>query len=75
MGNTNFSVHLPWGLFNRNITVGLVLRTVHSCNIDAWVKKGNDVCVGPYKMSVLWATEIHLMNVLISTCLALHTRL
>ena len=75
MGNTNFSVHLPRGSFDRNITAGLVLHAVCSCNIDAWVNERNDVCVGPYKMSVLRATEIHLMNALISTYLALRTRL
>ena len=52
MGNTNFSVHLPRGSFDRNLTAGLVLRAVRSCNIDAWVNERNDVCVGPYKMSV-----------------------
>ena len=62
MGNTNFSVHLPRSSFDRNVTAGLVLRAVHSCNIDAWVNERNDVCVGPYKISFLWAIEEQLMN-------------
>jgi len=51
MGNTNFSIHLPRSSFDRNVTAGLVLRAVRSCNIDAWVNERNDVCVGPYKVS------------------------
>ncbi|KAI9467171.1 Lipoyltransferase and lipoate-protein ligase [Lactarius psammicola] len=62
MGNTNFSIHLPRGSFDRNVTAELVLRAVRSLNIDARVNERNDVCVGPYKMSFLWAIEMQLMN-------------
>ena len=62
MGNTNFSIHLPRSSFDRHVTAELVLRAVRSCNIDARVNERNDVCVGPYKMSFLWAIEMQLMN-------------
>ncbi len=62
MGNTNFSIHLPRGSFDRNITARLVLRAVRSLNIDALVNERNDVCVGPYKMGFLWVIEMQLMN-------------
>ncbi|KAI0307017.1 hypothetical protein B0F90DRAFT_1931664 [Multifurca ochricompacta] len=50
MGNTNFSIHLPRSSFNRHVTARLVLRAVHSLDIDAWINERNDICVGPYKM-------------------------
>ena len=52
MGNTNFSIHLPRSSFNRHATAQLVLRAVRSLDVDAWVNDRNDVCVGPYKMSL-----------------------
>ena len=65
MGNTNFSIHLPRRSFDRHLTAELVLRAVRSCNIDAWVNERNDICVGPYKISFLWAVEMQLMNVVL----------
>jgi hypothetical protein len=57
MGNTNFSIHLPRISFNRHVTAQVVVRAVRSLNIDAWVNDRNDVCVGPYKMSILWLSD------------------
>ncbi|KAI0276326.1 hypothetical protein BGY98DRAFT_986374 [Russula aff. rugulosa BPL654] len=51
-GNTNFSIHLPRSSFNRHATAQLVLRAVRSLDIDARVNERNDICVGPYKMSI-----------------------
>jgi len=51
IGNTNFSIHLPRGSFNRHVTAQLVLRAVRSLDVDASVNDRNDVCVGPYKVS------------------------
>jgi len=53
IGNTNFSIHLPRGSFNRHVTAQLVLRAVRALDVDASVNDRNDVCVGPYKMSLL----------------------
>ena len=52
MGNTNFSIHLPRNSFDRHVTSQLVLRAVRSFGIDAQVNERNDICVGPYKMSL-----------------------
>ncbi|KAI9513240.1 hypothetical protein F5148DRAFT_972105 [Russula earlei] len=52
LGNTNFSIHLPRSSFNRHLTAQLVVRAVRSLTVDAWVNERNDVCVGPYKMSL-----------------------
>ena len=57
MGNTNFSIHLPRSSFNRHATAQLVLRAVRSLDIDARVNERNDICVGPYKMSVSWLAK------------------
>ena len=51
IGNTNFSIHLPRGSFNRHVTAQLVLRAVRTLDVDASVNDRNDVCVGSYKMS------------------------
>ena len=51
-GNTNFSIHLPRGSFNRHVTAQLALRAVRSLDVDASVNGRNDVCIGPYKMSL-----------------------
>jgi lipoate---protein ligase len=52
MGNTNFSIHLPRNSFDRHVTSQLVLRAVRSLSINAQVNERNDICVGPYKMSL-----------------------
>jgi len=57
LGNTNFSIHLPRSSFDRHVTAQVVVRAVRSLNIDAWVNDRNDICVGPYKMSILWLSD------------------
>ncbi|KAI0722351.1 Lipoyltransferase and lipoate-protein ligase [Cerioporus squamosus] len=50
LGNTNFSIHLPRGSFDRHATAQVVLRAVRSLGIDANVNDRNDICVGKDKI-------------------------
>ncbi|KAF9266169.1 Lipoyltransferase and lipoate-protein ligase [Marasmius fiardii PR-910] len=45
LGNTNFSIHLPRGSFDRHATAQVVLRAVRSLGIDANVNDRNDICI------------------------------
>ncbi|KAI9000719.1 Lipoyltransferase and lipoate-protein ligase [Trametes punicea] len=51
LGNTNFSIHLPKGSFDRHATAQVVLKAVRSLGVDANVNDRNDICVGKEKVS------------------------
>ncbi|TFK90850.1 hypothetical protein K466DRAFT_483951, partial [Polyporus arcularius HHB13444] len=57
LGNTNFSIHLPRGSFDRHATAQVVLRAVRSLGIDASVNDRNDVCVGKDKICLFSFTH------------------
>jgi lipoate-protein ligase A len=59
LGNTNFSIHLPRTSFDRRATAQIVLRAVKSLGVDdAHVNDRNDICVGEYKMSLLFSDPL-----------------
>jgi hypothetical protein len=59
LGNTNFSIHLPRTSFDRRATAQIVLRAVKSLGVDdAHVNDRNDICVGEYKMSLLYSDAL-----------------
>jgi len=51
LGNTNFSLHMPRGSFERQKGSGLAVDALKRMGIaEAWVNERNDVCVGQFKI-------------------------
>ncbi|BAN90941.1 lipoate-protein ligase [Aeropyrum camini SY1 = JCM 12091] len=54
LGNINLSIYIPRRLGvdeAYRLVTGIILRTLHSLGLEARVENGNDVAVGPWKVS------------------------